>query len=713
MNMKITDKQIKAGIALLAVLVLAGILSIVFPNSKNDAYANGTADCANGTMMTNTEVRSAINSGKIKITFANDGSAHKTSATVVNDTSCSMHGHLNDYLMYDRNLSTQVAYDWTDNTVIPAHTTHTFTIGLPTCMTQIDFYNEGQTVAWNYYENSTHAYQTASGNFCQHDTTLQLSCVADKSNLKTGETETYTANVSGGNGSYTYSWTGTDGLSGSSKAVSKLYSTEGSKSATVTVKSGTQTLTKTCNTVVTKPQAAVAVSCTVNPGNLKTGETATFTAHPTGGNGSYTYSWTGTDNLSSNSQSVSKSYSSEGTKTGTVKVTSNGQTATASCNTVVTKPQATLAVSCAANSSSVRVGNSVAFTAHPTGGNGSYTYSWTGTDGLSGNNQSVNKSYSSTGSKSATIVVTSGSQTASASCDTSVYQPQDNSLYGSCSVDDSNVNIGDRVTWRASASGGNGSYTYDWSGDNGLNGSNSTESKSYSSSGVKYATVRITSNGHTVTSNCSVNVQKPQENLQISCSANPDTADIGEKVTWKADASGGNGNYDYDWSGDDNLNGSSRTESMSYDSAGQKDATVRVTSDDGESKTAHCSVDINDNQPNVTVYTNPDNTTPTSEVYLSQVPYTGPMDNAKMALYILSFFLWSGVVSYFILRKKYGPNTLAMVTAKAGSMRDDFSEKISSLRSIRVRQNPVQAAETEAQVTREEMLKKLWDRVNG
>jgi hypothetical protein len=43
----------------------------------------------------------------------------------------------------------------------------------------------------------------------------------------------------------------------------------------------------------------------------------------------------------------------------------------------------------------------------PSHGNGTYTYTWSGTDGLTGTAASVNKTYTSVGTKTASLVVTS------------------------------------------------------------------------------------------------------------------------------------------------------------------------------------------------------------------------------------------------------------------------------------------------------------------
>jgi hypothetical protein len=69
----------------------------------------------------------------------------------------------------------------------------------------------------------------------------------------------------------------------------------------------------------------LAATCSALPTSIDTGQNVTWTAYPTGGTGSYTYSWSGTDSLSGATVSVVKSYVSSGTKAGTVTVTSGAQ----------------------------------------------------------------------------------------------------------------------------------------------------------------------------------------------------------------------------------------------------------------------------------------------------------------------------------------------------------------------------------------------------
>lgn len=87
-------------------------------------------------------------------------------------------------------------------------------------------------------------------------------------------------------------------------------------------------------------------------------------------------------------------------------------------------------------------------------------------------------------------------------------------------------------------------------------------------------------------------------NLSVSCYATPNNPDTGDKVRWYANVYGGNGNYDYDWSGTNSLNSSSQNPTKTYSSEGTKYATVTVTDDNGYSASQTCSVYVDDNNGN-------------------------------------------------------------------------------------------------------------------
>jgi hypothetical protein len=84
----------------------------------------------------------------------------------------------------------------------------------------------------------------------------------------------------------------------------------------------------------------INVTCYANPQLAYTGSTITWYAQATGGNGYYTYSWSGSEMLNGNQSSVNKTYYSSGLQNGYVTVTSNGQSVTKQCTSVniVTNP---------------------------------------------------------------------------------------------------------------------------------------------------------------------------------------------------------------------------------------------------------------------------------------------------------------------------------------------------------------------------------------
>ncbi len=283
------------------------------------------------------------------------------------------------------------------------------------------------------------------------------------------------------------------------------------------------------------------VSCYVGSSSVFIGDTVNWTASVSGGDGSYYYTWSGTEGLSGYGASINKTYYSPGYKTASVTVTSDGQTISRGCNGSVNVQQEQyyynpqpyypptqyynpLSVSCSANTTSASVGSSVRWSAYVYGGNsGSYSYTWSGTDGIYGSGQSIYYTYNNPGYKTASVSVYSNGQTANASCNNTVNITGYNYNYGvynsynynsnidnnsgldvACYSDPTTARVNQPVTWRAEVVGGSAPYTYSWSGTNNLSGSDSTVIKYYSSTGDKSGIVTIRSaDGRTATRACS------------------------------------------------------------------------------------------------------------------------------------------------------------------------------------------------------------------
>jgi len=277
--------------------------------------------------------------------------------------------------------------------------------------------------------------------------------------------------------------------------------------------------TYACDSGCPAPTPAVLGTCFPDVDTVNVDDPITWTANVAGGNGTFSYSWSGTDGLVGSDKSFTVSYSTAGLKTAIVAITSGNITIQRLCTvTVVGNTVNQLSVSCVANPSSANIGDNVTYTATVSGGTGNSFYSWNGTDGLFGQNQSVTKSYSTSGTKTANVTVTNGSQSASATCSSNIQQQNYNNLTASCYGNPSNVNTGQSVTWYGSASGGNGNYTYSWSGTDNLYGYNQTVYQVYNYSGTKTATLTVNSNGQTYSTTCYINVNN---NSNITLTQNP------------------------------------------------------------------------------------------------------------------------------------------------------------------------------------------------
>ncbi len=267
--------------------------------------------------------------------------------------------------------------------------------------------------------------------------TPTVSCAVSPSTIPIGGSATWTATASGGTGPYTYAWSGTDGLTGATKSVAKTYDSAGPKSAFITVTDSNEATTG----VVSCSLTAGEVIVTVLP--PPTNPVSSCSANGTLG----TFSWTapaGYDmfytRVSSNGGNLMPLWKNDFVGTTYTFTTTPGQSyvwwvhtkspitdaystqigGTIVCPLVSTTPT----VSCAVSPSTISKGGSATWNATASGGTGTYTYAWSGTDGLTGATKSVAKTYNATGIKSASVTVTdSGSPPASTgavSCATTV-----------------------------------------------------------------------------------------------------------------------------------------------------------------------------------------------------------------------------------------------------------------------------------------------------
>lgn len=307
----------------------------------------------------------------------------------------------------------------------------------------------GGVVSGNTNTTNTNTGYTPNPDPFEND--LYVSCYTNDTNVETDERVRWSASASGGKGSYQYSWSGSEGLSGSGDSVTIEYNNEGTKNASVRVTSGSLSVTRSCGTVRVEDDNRnhyyddyddydyydyydrPSVYCYPDATYATTNDRVIWRAYASGGDGRYAYTWSGTDSLSGHSEYITREYNRTGTKSASVTVRSNGRSTSASCGSIsisggynyaptyyapVTSYPTLLSASCSPSVSYAKTGNVITWTAYPTGGNGIYTYIWSGSDGFSGGQKSVVTSYRSTGPKYATVTIYSAGRSTTISCGT-------------------------------------------------------------------------------------------------------------------------------------------------------------------------------------------------------------------------------------------------------------------------------------------------------
>ena len=107
-----------------------------------------------------------------------------------------------------------------------------------------------------------------------------------------------------------------------------------------------------------------------------------------------------------------------------------------------------------------------------------------------------------------------------------------NNLVASCYATPSPANSNQNVSFIATATGGNGIYTYSWSGA--CSGAGQVCANTFSQSGTQTATVNVTSDSQTTSAVCSVNINQ-------SCAQQASQRCVGNNVYWY-DSCGNQGN---------------------------------------------------------------------------------------------------------------------------------------------------------------------------
>ena len=388
-----------------------------------------------------------------------------------------------------------------------------------------------------------------------------------------------TGYASGGNTAanktYTWSLPGSSIPSGTGATISPIWSTPGRKNGTVTVSDGTQTSVASSVMIdVAAPSISATITATPTTGDVS--QNFAFSVSGVSGGvtpGSYTYAWSGPDGLTGTGTSVSKVFSSAGTKTVTCTITSGGYSNVFTVNVTVTLPAITGSIT--ANPATGNVGDTITYSVSGiSGGSGIYTYAWSGSDSLTGTNSSVTKSYTTTGTKTATCVITSGSVslTLNTSAEIGILP-----ITGSIIADPISVVLGSPINFTMNATGGVGSFVYNWTGDESFTGTTQTVTKTFSTIGTKNVTCAVTSGGVTTNFTTQVTVMAVPT-LVVSIAGNVSKQLPNVPVSFISTISGGVGGYTYSWSTTDGFTSTVANPSFTWTTLGAKTVTLTVTS---------------------------------------------------------------------------------------------------------------------------------------
>jgi PKD repeat protein len=242
----------------------------------------------------------------------------------------------------------------------------------------------------------------------------------------------------------------------------------------------------------------LSTSFTASPSSPVVNKPVTFTSTTIGGTSPYTISWNFGDGSTGAGTSISHTFTGVQTFTVTETATdsSSPSQTTTSSKTVTVKTPPPLSTSFTFLPSTPLVNTPVAFTATTASGTLPYTITWNFGDGTAGTGQTVSHTFTSPQSFTVTETATdtsSPAQTATSSQSVIVYTSLP--LSGIIGASPSSAQVGQPVTFTASAAGGTAPYSYMISFGDGATGTGSSSTHSYSTAGSYTVTLTITDSG--------------------------------------------------------------------------------------------------------------------------------------------------------------------------------------------------------------------------
>ena len=340
-------------------------------------------------------------------------------------------------------------------------------------------------------------------------------------------------------------------------------------------------------------------------------------------------------------------------------------------------------IRCIVDDTTVEEDESVRFEVDIDGGDSPFDIEWDFDDGDDSDEEVVNHSFDDEGTYRVTVTVEDDDGHTETDTCSSIEVDNDNNddLEISCSVDDRSIDEGDRVRFEVDIDGGDYPFEIEWDFDDGEDSDSQIISHRYDDEGTYRATVTVEDDaGNRETDECpSIDVDKDNDNnnndddLDIECIVDDTSIRAGETVRYRVIIDGGDSPFDIEWDGD--ISGDDRTETVRYNRNGTYEVEVEVEDDVGNRETDSCpdvrvSNSGSSNNSNINVFTGGGTNASgggnygvprplpngqfaaLNSVFLSQVPYTGPEDVAKVAGIIALALVWSVAVGMWLKKRR-------------------------------------------------------------
>jgi len=260
---------------------------------------------------------------------------------------------------------------------------------------------------------------------------------------------------------------------------------------------------------------SLSTSFTVSPSNPLVNRPVTFAATTIGGTSPYTISWNFGDGSTGTGTSIAHAYSTAQTFTVTETATdsSSPSQTTTSSKTVTVSPPPPLSTSFTFLPSTPLVNTPVAFTAVTTSGTPPYTIAWNFGDGTTSTGTTVTHMFTTAQSFTVTETATDSSsprQTATSLQSVTVYVTLP--LYATISASPTSAQVGQTITFTATAIGGTTPYSYAISFGDGASATIRSPTHAYSAAGSYTVTLTVTDSASPqapIVVTITVNVQAP------------------------------------------------------------------------------------------------------------------------------------------------------------------------------------------------------------